>query len=81
MNPIDGPSLPASDGAVVKVVPCAGCLGMPHGSVNKHIACLEQALKKLRGGLVLPGWLCSACGVFTGDMKGMTECRCCGAPR
>lgn len=28
-------------------------------------------------GLVLPGWTC-ACGIFTGSMKGATECRCCG---
>ena len=38
--------------------------------------------RKLREGLVLPGWFCRACGVFTGTAKEeLTKCRSCEAPR
>jgi hypothetical protein len=33
-------------------------------------------------GILLPGWDCQVCGMFTGTAKfDLKECRCCGAPR
>ncbi len=44
---------------------------------------LQQHVIELEGGgLLLPGWTCLACGVFTGTAKEQhTACRCCGTAR
>ena len=43
---------------------------------------LIQENRGLRAGLILTGWFCGACGVFSGTAKEeLTACRCCGAPR
>jgi hypothetical protein len=43
---------------------------------------LLEENRSLCAGLLLPGWFCSKCSVFTGTAKEeLTECRACGAPR
>lgn len=43
MNPIDGrQDEPAQ--AVVKVPPCFGCGGLPHGGSTETIRCLQRSL-------------------------------------
>jgi flavin-dependent thymidylate synthase len=43
---------------------------------------LQERVLELEGGLVLPGWMCGACGVFNGEAKEKRmECRACGGKR
>jgi len=36
------------NGAAVRVPPCIGCGGLPHGSVMARMICLEAAVTELR---------------------------------
>ena len=47
---------------------------------RRQIDAMRDQLRKLRHEELLPGWTC-ACGVWTGTLKGATECRACGTPR
>jgi hypothetical protein len=41
--PVDGDA--SEPGSVrIKVAPCKGCGGLPHGSVNETINCLERGI-------------------------------------
>ena len=39
-------------------------------------------MERAEGGILLPGWTCSACKAFNGSAKvTLTHCRCCGVAR
>lgn len=49
-KPIDSvPSEPKQ--AIVKVKPCEGCGGLPHGPITAYIDCLREALRSTRANL------------------------------
>ena len=51
------------------------------GSFFEERQAVEEARALLQANLT-PGFMCGACGVFSGDGKErQTHCRCCGAPR
>lgn len=51
-------------------------------AVQGRCTAQQLELRTLRASLILPGWSCAACGVFTGTAKeALTECRSCGAAR
>ena len=51
-------------------------------SVQARCTELLEEVRRLRAGIVLPGFTCSACGLFTGfEREVHTRCRACDAPR
>jgi hypothetical protein len=44
------------------------------------VAAIREARSLLEANMT-PGFICKACGIFTGIAKGMTECRSCGVAR
>lgn len=52
-------------------------VGMQKRMSLKHLKAWEKT-----HGLLLPGFVCTSCGAFTGVAKEeLLECRCCGTPR
>ena len=63
-------------------------LRVVNGHLNDNLTTVQARCSELfvevqdyRSGIPMPGWTCNQCGVFTGTLKGMTACRCCGEPR
>jgi hypothetical protein len=51
--------------------------------ICRRLASAERELAEYRsGGLMLPGFICTKCGVLTGcAVQEHAQCRCCGAPK
>jgi hypothetical protein len=69
---------------------CATCHGaesykeMLANLTSVQARCTELLLenRQLRAGVLLPGWVCADCGVFTGTMReDHKNCRICDKPR
>jgi rubrerythrin len=47
-----------------------------------EVLSLRQRIGEMAGGLLLKGWWCMFCGIFSSSEKEeLTECRSCGKPR